>query len=217
MLVVFAVAGASLVGRLAWWQVVRGSALAAEAHRQTTIRTESPSRRGTIFDRSGTVVLATSVDRYRIVGSPHQLTLADRQATAQGLVNLLGLAEADAVDLVTKMTSDRGYVVLARGVDEAVATRIRDMIARRELQAISLEPEPQRVYPLAEHRERPSPPTCWVSSIAMGKASTASRTIFRRSWPASPVSSSPSATPTATRSPTRSRSNRRASRAPTCD
>jgi len=148
-LVVFAVAGASLVGRLAWWQVVRGSDLAAEAHRQTTIRTESPSRRGTIFDRSGTVVLATSVDRYRIVGSPHELSLADRQATAQNLVNLLGLVKTDAVELATKMTSDRGYVVLARGVDEAAATRIRDLIARRELQAISLEPEPERVYPLA--------------------------------------------------------------------
>ncbi len=149
MLIVFAVAGASLVGRLAWWQVVRGSELAAEAHRQTTIRIEGPSRRGTIFDRSGTVVLATSVDRYRIVGSPHRLTLADRQVTAQGLVNVLGLVESDAVELVTRMTSDRGYVVLARGVDEAAAARIREQIARHELLAISLEPEPQRVYPLA--------------------------------------------------------------------
>jgi cell division protein FtsI/penicillin-binding protein 2 len=149
MLVVFAVAGASLVGRLAWWQVIRGADLAADAHRQTTIRIEAPSRRGTIFDRSGTIVLATSVDRYRVVGSPHQLTLADRQKTAQGLVNLLGLVKTDAVDLVTKMTSDRGYVVLTRGVDETAAARIRELIAQRELQAISLEPEPMRIYPLA--------------------------------------------------------------------
>jgi cell division protein FtsI/penicillin-binding protein 2 len=149
MLVVFAVVGASLVGRLAWWQVVRGEALAADAHRQTTIQIESSSRRGTIFDRSGTVVLASSADRYRIVGSPHQLTLADRQVTAQGLVNVLGLVKADAVELVTRMTSDRGYVVLARGVDEVAAARIRERIAAGELQAISLEPEPERVYPLA--------------------------------------------------------------------
>jgi len=149
MLVVFAVAGASLVGRLAWWQVIRGADLAAEAHRQTTLRIEAPSRRGTIFDRSGTIVLATSVDRYRVVGSPHQLTLADRQKTAQGLVNLLGLVKTDAVDLVTKMTSDRGYVVLTRGVDETAAARIRELVAQRELQGISLEPEPARIYPLA--------------------------------------------------------------------
>ena len=149
MLVVFAVAGASLVGRLAWWQVIRGADLAADAHRQTTIRIEAPSRRGTIFDRSGTIVLATSVDRYRVVGSPRQLTLADRQKTAQGLVNLLGLVKTDALDLVTKMTSDRGYVVLTRGVDETAAARIRELIAQRELQAISLEPEPARIYPLA--------------------------------------------------------------------
>ena len=149
ILVAFAVAGASLGGRLAWWQVVRGSDLAADAHRQTTLRTEEPSRRGTIYDRSGTVVLATSVDRYRVVASPHSLSLADRQKTAQSLVDVLGLAQADAVDLATKMTSDRGYVVLTRGVDEATAGRLRAAIARGDIQAISLEPEPERVFPLA--------------------------------------------------------------------
>ena len=148
ILVVFAVGGASLVGRLAWWQVARGSELAADAHRQTTFRLEQPSQRGTIYDRSGTVVLATSVDRYRLIAAPHSLDLADRQKTAQGLVAILGLTGPDAVDLVTKMTSDRGYVVLTRGIDEAIATRIRLGLADQQLAAVSLEPEPERVYPL---------------------------------------------------------------------
>ena len=47
ILVTFAVVGACLVGRLAWWQVVRGADLAADARRETTIDLTDPSRRGT--------------------------------------------------------------------------------------------------------------------------------------------------------------------------
>ena len=104
-----------------------------------TYREELPSRRGTIYDRSGTVVLATSVDRYRLIGAPASIELTDRQKTAQGLVTILGLTGPAAVDLVTKMTGERGYVVLTRGLDEATADRIRQSVASGDLSAVSLE------------------------------------------------------------------------------
>jgi cell division protein FtsI (penicillin-binding protein 3) len=149
ILVVFAVVGACLVGRLAWWQVVRGADLAADARRETTIKLTDPSRRGTVYDRSGTVVLATSVDRFRLVASPRPLSLATRQKTAQYLVTLLSLQGQVAVDLATRMTSDRGYVVLTRGLDETTATQIRTALAAGSVAGLSLEPEPERRYPLA--------------------------------------------------------------------
>jgi cell division protein FtsI (penicillin-binding protein 3) len=149
ILVVFAVVGACLVGRLAWWQVVRGADLAADARRETTIKLTDPSRRGTVYDRSGTVVLATSVDRYRLVASPRPLRLATRQSTAQNLVTMLSLTGAAAIDLATRMTSDRGYVVLTRGLDEPTAKTIRDGLASGTLAGLALEAEPERRYPLA--------------------------------------------------------------------
>src|SRR5712692_5732430 len=103
ILVVFAVVGASLIGRLAWWQIVRGADLAADARRETTIKLTQPSRRGTVYDRSGTVVLATSVDRYRLVASPRPLSLATRQQTAQNLVTLLSLTGQAAIDVAAGM------------------------------------------------------------------------------------------------------------------
>ncbi|HEY7968734.1 MAG TPA: hypothetical protein VID95_01990, partial [Candidatus Limnocylindrales bacterium] len=148
ILVALVVLAASLCARLAWWQVVRGSDLADAANRQTTIRIETPSRRGTIYDRSGTVVLATSVDRYRLIGAPNTLSLEDRQKTAQGLIGILNLQQADAVDLTDRMVSDRGYVVLTRGIDEATAQRIRNALASGDLAGLSLESEPERVFPL---------------------------------------------------------------------
>jgi cell division protein FtsI (penicillin-binding protein 3) len=149
VLIAFAVVAASLGGRLAFWQVVRGPDLAADAHRQTTIRLDQPSRRGTIYDRSGTVVLAASADRYRLIGAPKPLSLVTRQKTAQALVALLSLTGPDAVDLVTKMVSDRGYVILTRGIDEPMAARIRAGLQDGSLAGLSLEAEPERQYPLS--------------------------------------------------------------------
>ncbi len=149
ILVTFAVVGLCLVGRLAWWQVVRGADLAADARKETTINLTDPSRRGTVYDRSGTVVLATSVDRYRLVASPRPLSLATRQKTAQTLVTMLSLTGQPAVELATRMTSDRGYVVLGRGLDEPVAREIRAGLADGTLAGLALEAEPERRYPLA--------------------------------------------------------------------
>ena len=149
ILVVLGVVAASLVGRLAFWQIVRGADLAADARRETTITLSDPSRRGTIYDRSGTIVLATSVDRYRLVASPGPLPLAVRQQTAQNLVTMLAMTGQAALDLATRMTSDRGYVVLTRDLDEATAQRIRDGLASGDLAGLSLETEPERQYPLA--------------------------------------------------------------------
>ena len=47
------------------------------------------------------------------------------------------------------MTSERGYVVLTRGLDEPTATQIRAGLADGTFAGLSLEPEPERRYPLA--------------------------------------------------------------------
>ena len=50
---VFVVGSLALTARLAYWQVVDRERLAAEALAQTTIRLETPSQRGDVYDRSG--------------------------------------------------------------------------------------------------------------------------------------------------------------------
>src|SRR5438876_3876968 len=141
------VVSVSLVGRLAFWQVAQRDRLADLAAQQTTVRTQQPSHRGTIYDRSGTVVLATTVDRSRLVAAPGQLT-AERRATVAGaLVDLLGLKGAAATTLTAKMTSTQAYVILAHGLTSDVADRIRDGLAKGTLAALALEAEPVRVYP----------------------------------------------------------------------
>lgn len=147
LLVAFVVAATAIVGRLGWWQVVRRDALADEARRQTSMRTEVPSDRGSIYDRSGTVVLATTVDRARLVAAPGQLSAERRRTVAAELVSILALDATAAADLTAKMTSDRPYVVLASGLEPDVSDRIREAAAAGRISQVSLEPEPTRVHP----------------------------------------------------------------------
>ena len=81
LLVVFVVGSFTLAARLAYWQVVDQPRLAAEALSQTTVTLDTPSKRGEIYDRTGTVVLATTVQRERLVGAPDQLTPDQRRQT----------------------------------------------------------------------------------------------------------------------------------------
>ncbi|HEY8799190.1 MAG TPA: hypothetical protein VIM20_01195, partial [Candidatus Limnocylindrales bacterium] len=147
LLIVFAIVGAALLARLAYWQVGERDRLATAALQQTTVRVPSPSRRGDIFDRSGVVVLATTIDRERLVGTPSEITAARRAEVAAALVSLLGLQGDDAAQLTQRETSDKKYIVLAHALDTRTAARIRAAIDDGQITAVALEPEPVRVYP----------------------------------------------------------------------
>src|SRR6187549_1252138 len=114
LLIVFATVGSALLARLAYWQVGQRDRLADEAFQQTTMREETPSKRGEIYDRTGVVVLATTIERQR-------------------LVSVLGLTGEDAQTLTDRETSERKYVVLAHALDSTVAGQIQAAITSGSL------------------------------------------------------------------------------------
>jgi cell division protein FtsI/penicillin-binding protein 2 len=91
MLLAFVIVAGSLGVRLAYWQVARRDELAAMAVRQSSTRYEIPSVRGSVYDRTGTVVLATTVARDRLAAYPKLLTPGRRAQVAASLVTILGL------------------------------------------------------------------------------------------------------------------------------
>src|SRR6476646_1051097 len=138
LLVAFAVAGSALFARLAYWQVGQRDRLADEAFQQTTIREETPSARGNIYDRTGVVVLATTIQRERLIATPSEIPAARRGPVADALIAALGLTGADADLLISRMMSDRKYVVLAHALDTAAGDRIRAAVAAKQLEAVTL-------------------------------------------------------------------------------
>jgi cell division protein FtsI/penicillin-binding protein 2 len=147
LLAVFAFAAIALVGRLAWWQVIRHDDLATQARLQTSLRIEVPSRRGSIYDRSGTVVLGTTVDRDRLVANTAAMTPEQRKTVGAELATILGLDDKAAAALRVKLADHRSYLVLAHGLQPAVSDRIREGVSAGKLVQLALEPEPTRVYP----------------------------------------------------------------------
>jgi cell division protein FtsI/penicillin-binding protein 2 len=149
LLLAFVIVATSLGVRLAYWQVVRRDELAAMAVKQSSMRYEIPAKRGSIFDRSGTVVLATSVSRDRLAANPGLLTPQRRAEVAARLVELLGLTGHDADNLTARMTSDRAYVVLEREIDPSISDQIRQLSSgdNPELSGLLLEPQSVRLYP----------------------------------------------------------------------
>ena len=149
LLITFAVVGSALLARLAYWQIGQRDRLADEAFQQTSMRIETPSRRGDIYDRSGVVVLATTIDRERLVGTPSEIGATRRREVAAELVTLLGLTGEEADQLTARFTSERKYVVLAHALDTATADRIRAAVGAGRVTGVALEPQPVRVYPQA--------------------------------------------------------------------
>ena len=74
--------GIACIARLGYWQVLRHDDLVARAREQVTAQIEVPPVRGTIYDRTGTVVLATSVERDLLSAFPAQMTGATDADTA---------------------------------------------------------------------------------------------------------------------------------------
>lgn len=149
LLIAFATGSLALAARSVYWQVLDRDRLVAAAAEQTTVRLETTSQRGDVYDRSGTVILATTVQRERLVAAPNQLSPDERRATVAELTRLFELDEAASLALREKLASSSRYLVIRHGLERTLADRIRTGLANGRLFALSLEPEPERVYPQA--------------------------------------------------------------------
>jgi cell division protein FtsI/penicillin-binding protein 2 len=151
LLLAFVVVAGSLGARLAYWQVVKRDELTAMASDQSSKDYRIPSDRGSIYDRTGTVVLATSVSRDLLAANPKLLTAKRRAEVAERLITLLGLTGDAAADLTSRMTSEKEYTVLRKELDPAVSDQIRAMSSGKDpqLSGLILSPQQVRLYPQA--------------------------------------------------------------------
>ncbi len=150
LLAVLMVLSTGMAARLAYWQVNQHSQLAILAAQDASYtQLQVPAKRGTIYDRTGTVVLAQTITRYRLVADLHGLTDLERERDAVALVDYLGLDAGAEAALRKAMAGNGYYVILANDIDADTAKEITDAQAYGALATITLEPTPVRVYPQA--------------------------------------------------------------------
>ena len=135
-------AGALLAGvvwsRLAYWQVLQHSTLAAAAQAQYHELVELPAQRGAIYDRNlRQLVVNTTV--YSAFVSPDQIPDADRARVALALAQVLG---ADANKVNQTLASGAKFAYIARRFSKDKADALKAML----LPGVGLEEEQQRAY-----------------------------------------------------------------------
>ena len=126
-----------VLARTMWLQGVRGGALASQASYQQTEMVTVPGLRGRVLDRRG-LELAVSEDAASVFATPFQVK--DPGRTAARLAPLLDVPEDD---LLKELSSQSGFVYLARKVRMPAAARIE----RMEIAGIGMHPDSRRSYP----------------------------------------------------------------------
>ena len=119
-------------------QVRNRTALVAQSKKQRTRTIVLAAGRGDLLDRFH-VPLAISVREWRLIGDP-RAAAADPVNTAEILAPAIGF---NPEWIKARLARTGRYVVLARGLDDDMAKKIRAL----KLSAISLEQEQNRIYP----------------------------------------------------------------------
>ena len=149
LLIVFVVGAGVLVTRLGYWQIVKHDDLVESAHRQIYYRADVPSQRGQIYDRSGTIVLAASVTRDRLIVNAEQLTADQRTTMVDFLAAQLGLDAVTSGQLAAKIATGKPYLVLARDLPPEKSTVIEAAATAAGIGGITFESDSARSYPQA--------------------------------------------------------------------
>ncbi|MEV0893576.1 penicillin-binding transpeptidase domain-containing protein [Promicromonospora sp. NPDC050262] len=127
--------------RLVHVQLIEGPSLAAKAEAARTATAVTPAHRGDITDANG-VVLATSVDRYTVVGDP--VAIEDFRGSgrvdaegnkvqdgALGIAQLLApILDEPKNELAAKLVGESRYKVLAKNVVPQVQRAVADLQIR---------------------------------------------------------------------------------------
>ena len=149
LLAVLVLVSGGMAARLAYWQVREHAQLSALTAADSPTKRFVPAKRGTIYDRTGTVVLAETVYEYRLVGDLHDLSEAERKRDADALVDYLELDPDAEATLRQNMENHGYYVILATNVTADIAKDITNAQINGDLITMTLEPTPVRVYPQA--------------------------------------------------------------------
>ena len=140
-LVLFAVVAVIFLCRLVYLQVIMSDTYSQMAEESRTVQIVTEARRGTIYDRNGTI-LAISVDAASVYANPAEIEDAD--ATAEAIAEVL---DGDADDYMDALTSDSSsYAAVEQKIDVEDGEAIEEL----SLDGIYVVEDTRREYPCGE-------------------------------------------------------------------
>lgn len=134
-----------VIGNLIRWQLVRGEELRSKAIDQSLITTELSPMRGTIYDASGTKVLAQSASVWSVAIEPNYIKEGDEVKIAEGLSQVLGM---DYNTVYNKTQQNSYFTYVKRKVETDVRDAILKMLEEKKIKrGVILLEDYKRYYP----------------------------------------------------------------------
>lgn len=127
------------------WQVLRSEEMKAAAQSQSLTSTALSASRGTIYDATGTKVLAQSAQVWTIALEPYYVSDEDKETLATGLTNILGL---DNSEMKSLLDTDYYYWTVKRKVDTSTKEELEAYCEQYDIgRGIIYEEDYKRYYP----------------------------------------------------------------------
>lgn len=144
IIVVFLVA-TLMIGRIAWIQFIDGDRLKYMAYVQHTLDRKINPKRGTIYDATGTKVLAVSATVRTITVNPVNIAKEDKEKVAKALSEIFNV---DYETILKKVSKRSSIETIARKVEKEQADELmRWMEQNNILTGINVDEDTKRYYP----------------------------------------------------------------------
>lgn len=135
-----------LIGRLVYIQVIKSNYYQELAYDQQTRERKVEAKRGTIYDATGSKVLAQSISVNVVSAVPKNVgkDASDKEKIASDIAEILG-EQKDSI--LSKLSKNVALVTLASKVEEEKATKLLKYISDNKIKGISVDEDTKRVYP----------------------------------------------------------------------
>lgn len=134
-----------LLARLVYIQVIKSDHYKEEAYKQQTRERKVEAKRGTIYDATGSKILAQSVSVSVITVTPKNIVNKDEVAT-----KLAEILEINKDDILSKLNKNSSSETIADEVDEEKANKVLKYISDKNIGGISVDEDTKRIYPYGE-------------------------------------------------------------------
>lgn len=135
----------ALTGRIGFIQFVQGSELQSMAYVQQTLDRKINPRRGTIYDSTGTTILAVSSTVETISVTPTNIKKEEREKIAMALANIFSLDYETVLKKVSKRSS---IETIVKKVEKEKADELRIWMQNNHIESgIHIDEDTKRYYP----------------------------------------------------------------------
>lgn len=147
ILIACAILAVVLFGRLVYIQVIKSGHYTQMAYDQQTRQRTVAAKRGTIYDATGTKVLAQSISVNIVTVVPNSIDKEDKEAVATKLAEIL---ELDKDEVLKKVSKNSSSETIASKLDKDKANEVLQYISDEEISGVRVDEDTKRVYPYTE-------------------------------------------------------------------